>query len=230
MKIRLERDVLAEAVQWAARSLPTRPSVPILAGLLVRAENNQVVMSSFDYETSAQIAVKATVTDDGVALVEIRDREPFRKMVQKTFGQIPGAPALAAVDYKGAELWEMAGFAMAFVEDFGIVGQTDDVRRCVDASASESTLAETPGYQSASSEWLGGAVVATYSSAEHDADQLEASAKAQEELRKQIESGDGPGFDVEQMFAWQAVSTLTNPFGSTAVSYTHLTLPTNREV
>lgn len=152
-----------------------------------------------------------------VALVEVRDREPFRKMVQKTFGQIPGAPPLAAVDYKGAELWEMAGFAMAFVEDFGIVGQTDDVRRCVDASASESTLAETPGYQSASSEWLGGAVVATYSSAEYDADQLEASAKAQEELRKQIESGDGPGFDVEQMFAWQAVSTLTNPFGSTVL-------------
>ena len=34
VKIRLERDVLAEAVQWAARSLPVRPSVPILAGLL----------------------------------------------------------------------------------------------------------------------------------------------------------------------------------------------------
>ena len=93
---------------------------------------------------------------------------------------------------------EMAGFAMAFVEDFGIVGQTDDVRRCVDASASESTLAETPGYQSASSEWLGGAVVATYSSAEHDADQPEASAKAQGEWRKQIERGDRPGYESEQ--------------------------------
>lgn len=72
MKIRLDRDVLAEAVAWAARSLPTRPSVPILAGLLVRAEDNQVVMSSFDYETSAQITVKATVADDGVALVSGR--------------------------------------------------------------------------------------------------------------------------------------------------------------
>mgnify|MGYP000580134756 CR=1 FL=1 len=61
MKIRLDRDVLAEAVQWAARSLPTRPSVPILAGLLVKAAANQVVMSSFDYETSAQITVQADV-------------------------------------------------------------------------------------------------------------------------------------------------------------------------
>ncbi len=72
MKIRLERDVLAEAVQWAARSLPTRPSVPILAGLLVKASGNQVVMSSFDYETSAQITVPAQVSDDGVALVSGR--------------------------------------------------------------------------------------------------------------------------------------------------------------
>ena len=37
MKIRLDRDVLAEAVAWTARSLPTRPSVPILAGLLGEA-------------------------------------------------------------------------------------------------------------------------------------------------------------------------------------------------
>jgi DNA polymerase III subunit beta len=72
VKIRLERDVLAEAVQWAARSLPTRPSVPILAGLLVKASGSQVVMSSFDYETSAQITVPAQVSDDGVALVSGR--------------------------------------------------------------------------------------------------------------------------------------------------------------
>ena len=72
VKIRLDRDVLAEAVAWTARSLPTRPSVPILAGLLVKAADGQVVMSSFDYETSAQITVKADVVEDGVALVSGR--------------------------------------------------------------------------------------------------------------------------------------------------------------
>ncbi|MDO5499487.1 MAG: DNA polymerase III subunit beta [Propionibacteriaceae bacterium] len=72
VKIRLERDVLAEAVAWAARSLPTRPSVPILAGLLVRADSNGVVLSSFDYETSAQISVPAQVADEGEALVSGR--------------------------------------------------------------------------------------------------------------------------------------------------------------
>ena len=72
MKIRLERDVLAEAVQWAARSLPVRPSVPILAGLLVRADADGVTFSSFDYETSAQISVKAEVSDEGEALISGR--------------------------------------------------------------------------------------------------------------------------------------------------------------
>ncbi len=72
MKIRLERDVLAEAVQWAARSLPTRPSVPILAGLLIRANADGVVFSGFDYETSARISVKADVSDEGEALVSGR--------------------------------------------------------------------------------------------------------------------------------------------------------------
>ena len=65
-------NVFAEAVAWTARSLPTRPSVPILAGLLVKAAGGQVVMSSFDYETSARVTVPAQVEQEGVALVSGR--------------------------------------------------------------------------------------------------------------------------------------------------------------
>ena len=72
VKIRVERDVLADAVQWVARSLPNRPSVPILAGLRIEASGAEVVLSTFDYETSAKVTVPADVTDDGVALVSGR--------------------------------------------------------------------------------------------------------------------------------------------------------------
>ena len=34
MKLRVDRDVLAEAVIWTARSVPARPPVPVLAGIL----------------------------------------------------------------------------------------------------------------------------------------------------------------------------------------------------
>ena len=36
-QLQVERDVLAEAVAWAARTLPTRPAQPMLAGLLIEA-------------------------------------------------------------------------------------------------------------------------------------------------------------------------------------------------
>ena len=49
MKFRVDRDVLADAVAWAARSLPVRPSVPVLSGLLIDATDEGLVLASFDY-------------------------------------------------------------------------------------------------------------------------------------------------------------------------------------
>lgn len=72
MKFRVEHDVLADAVAWAARSLPVRPSVPVLAGLLVEATDDGLVLSTFDYETSARAEVAAEVSDAGRALVSGR--------------------------------------------------------------------------------------------------------------------------------------------------------------
>jgi hypothetical protein len=53
VKFRVERDVLADAVSWAARTLPTRPSMPVLAGLVLEAHEDSVTLSSFDYEVSS---------------------------------------------------------------------------------------------------------------------------------------------------------------------------------
>ncbi|BAU84590.1 DNA polymerase III subunit beta [Streptomyces laurentii] len=72
MKIRVERDVLAEAVAWVARSLPARPPAPVLAGLLLKAENGALSFSSFDYEVSARVSVDAEVEEDGTVLVSGR--------------------------------------------------------------------------------------------------------------------------------------------------------------
>lgn len=69
VKFRLERDVLAEAVAWTARTLPTRPTVPVLAGLRIDASEGSVAFSSFDYEVSGHVEVPAEVADSGTALV-----------------------------------------------------------------------------------------------------------------------------------------------------------------
>lgn len=75
MKFRVDRDVFADAVAWAARSLPVRPSAPVLAGLLIEARdgsNGGLVLSTFDYETSCRATLTAEVSDEGSALVSGR--------------------------------------------------------------------------------------------------------------------------------------------------------------
>ena len=72
MRFRVERDVLAEAVAWTARSLPARPPVPVLAGLLLEAGPNGLSLSGFDYEVSARVSVAADVLEPGRALVNGR--------------------------------------------------------------------------------------------------------------------------------------------------------------
>jgi DNA polymerase III subunit beta len=69
VKFRVDRDVLADAVAWVARSLPTRPSLPVLSGLLMHAGDGELVLSGFDYETSARVTVPAEIAEEGSALV-----------------------------------------------------------------------------------------------------------------------------------------------------------------
>jgi DNA polymerase III subunit beta len=72
VKFRVDRDVVADAVAWTARTLPTRPTVPVLAGLRIDAAEGQVAFSAFDYEVSARVVVDAEVADEGTALVSGR--------------------------------------------------------------------------------------------------------------------------------------------------------------
>jgi DNA polymerase-3 subunit beta len=69
MKFRVAREVLADAVAWTARSLPPRPSVPVLAGILLEVDGSTLSVSGFDYEVSARAEVDVHATDPGRALV-----------------------------------------------------------------------------------------------------------------------------------------------------------------
>lgn len=73
MKFRVERDVLADAVTWTARTLPTRPPAPVLAGVRIEADVSGIIgLSSFDYEVSARSEIPAEVNEPGTVLVSGR--------------------------------------------------------------------------------------------------------------------------------------------------------------
>ena len=72
MKFQVNRDIFSEAVSFTVKLLPQRTTLPILSGVLLRAEGSIVTLSSFDYEVSAQTSVTADVSEDGAVLVSGR--------------------------------------------------------------------------------------------------------------------------------------------------------------
>jgi len=70
MKIRVERDTLADAVAWAARILPQKTQLPVLAGLRLDAgTDGGLRLSGFDYEVSAEAELDVAVAEAGAVLV-----------------------------------------------------------------------------------------------------------------------------------------------------------------
>ncbi len=105
MKFRVDRDVLAEAVAWTARTLPARPSVPVLAGMLLDANDGSesaLKLSSFDYEVSAQSRVDVDAAEPGVSLVSGR-------LLAEICRSLPNQPVDVTVD--GAKVTLTCGSA-----------------------------------------------------------------------------------------------------------------------
>src|ERR1700722_3754419 len=72
LKFRLVREDFADAVAWVARTLPTRPTVPVLAGVLLTGSDDGLTISGFDYEVSAEVRLAAEIASPGTALVSGR--------------------------------------------------------------------------------------------------------------------------------------------------------------
>ncbi|HWF80264.1 MAG TPA: DNA polymerase III subunit beta [Streptosporangiaceae bacterium] len=85
MQILVERDVFADAVAWTARALPARPTVPVLAGMRLHAADDELTLSSFDYDVSAQAKFPADTQDAGSALVSGR-------LLAEISRNLPGRP------------------------------------------------------------------------------------------------------------------------------------------
>jgi DNA polymerase III subunit beta len=138
MKFRVERDALADAVAWTAKSLPNRPSVPVLAGVMMRVTEGQLNVSGFDYEVSSQVSVDVQGDADGAALVSGR-------LLAEITKALPAKPVdIAAV---GAHLELVCGSARFTlptmpVEDYPTLPEMPDSAGTVDAAEFASAVAQ----------------------------------------------------------------------------------------
>lgn len=72
MKFRVAREDLADAVAWVAKSLPARPPVPLLGGILLEVTDNTLQVAGFDYEVATRAELSVDAESAGRALVSGR--------------------------------------------------------------------------------------------------------------------------------------------------------------
>jgi DNA polymerase III, beta subunit len=138
VKIRVERDTLADAVAWVARSLPNRPTAPILAGLLMNATGDEVTLSSFDSTTSAQVTMPAEVTDEGTVLVSGR-------LLNEIARSLPNKPVEMVADHTQVELTcGSARFSLQTlpVDEYPTLPEMPTQTGLVDASVFEKSVSQ----------------------------------------------------------------------------------------
>jgi len=138
MKFRVERDALADAVAWTAKSLPTRPSVPVLAGVLMRVSEGQLTVSGFDYEVSSQVTIGVQADSDGAALVSGR-------LLAEITKALPAKPAeIAAVGTHLELVCGSARFTLPTmpVEDYPTLPSMPEMAGTIDASTFAHAVAQ----------------------------------------------------------------------------------------
>jgi DNA polymerase-3 subunit beta len=91
VKFQVNRDVLAEAVAFAARMLQARPTSQVLSGMRLVADANSLQISVFDHDVSAQTDVVANVDASGTALVS-------GKLLNDIIGRLPNQPVNFVVE------------------------------------------------------------------------------------------------------------------------------------
>ena len=91
VKFRVARDDFSDSVAWVARSLPSRPAVPVLGGVLLAVDDSGLTVSGFDYEVSAQVRVPVEVAGSGQVLVS-------GKLLADITRSLPAKPVDVTVD------------------------------------------------------------------------------------------------------------------------------------
>lgn len=138
MRFTVNRDVFSEAVSFAVKLLPQRPTQPLLSGALIEAEGEQLTVSSFDYEVSARTSVLAEVTEPGRALVSGR-------LLSEIAQRLPHSDVEVSLLESRVEVrCGSASFSLPAmpVEEYPQVPRVDDVTGAVPADVFSDAIAQ----------------------------------------------------------------------------------------
>lgn len=92
MKFRSERDALAEALSTAAKAVGSRVSTPVLAGLLLTCDGNELTVVGTDLDLSVRVELEVIGVANGSAVIPARLASDVVRALE------PGAVTIEAKD------------------------------------------------------------------------------------------------------------------------------------
>ncbi|NUS74009.1 MAG: DNA polymerase III subunit beta [Corynebacteriales bacterium] len=145
MKFQVERDPFADAVAWTAKSLPARPPVPVLAGVLLDVTGAQgpdamgrLTVSGFDYEVGSIMGMDVQADSTGQALVSGR-------LLAEITRSLPAQPVQVSSDGSRVEITcGSARFTLPTmpVEDYPALPEMPTVAGAVDPDVFAAAVAQ----------------------------------------------------------------------------------------
>lgn len=138
MRFTVNRDVFSDAVSFAVKLLPPRPTQPLLSGALIEAEGDRLTVSSFDYEVSARTVVAADIAEPGRALVSGR-------LLSEIAQRLPDAAVEVSIAESRVEVHcGSANFSLPAmpVEEFPQIPQVDSISGSVPADVFADAVAQ----------------------------------------------------------------------------------------
>ena len=138
MRFTVNRDVFSDAVSFAVKLLPQRPTQPLLSGALIEAAGAHLTISSFDYEVSARTTIDAVITDEGRALVS-------GKLLSEIAQRLPHSDVeISLIDSRVEVRCGSASFSLPAmpVEEFPQVPQIDSLSGSVPAEVFSEAISQ----------------------------------------------------------------------------------------
>ena len=69
MKITCEKRELTQAIQTVLKAIPSRPQMPILSGIYIKASENTLELKATDYELSITCKIDANINEEGTIVL-----------------------------------------------------------------------------------------------------------------------------------------------------------------
>ena len=69
MKIICDREKLLKAINAVVRGVPTRTTMPVLEGIYMQTNNNQLKLTTYDLELGIEYVIDSTIEEEGNTVV-----------------------------------------------------------------------------------------------------------------------------------------------------------------